>query len=148
MPKYVLERDIPNVGSVTAPDVIAITQKFCSVLNNLGPKIQWLKSYVSQDRIYCVYIAPHEEMVWEYAKQGGFPANRVFRGQAGHRSPPWPRRSFTWSASALETQPAIHGQYLPGYELWRGGEEQDSLGNLFGAAIAAHRRLQGHGSHE
>jgi cell division inhibitor SulA len=74
MPKYVIERDIPNIGEVTPDQVIAISQKSCSVLNNLGPKIQWLQSY---DRIYCVYIAPNEEMVREHAKQGGFPANRV-----------------------------------------------------------------------
>jgi Protein of unknown function (DUF4242) len=77
MPKYVIERDIPNVGDVTPEQVIAISQKSCSVLNNLGPKIQWLHSYVTQDKIYCVYIAPNEEMVREHAKQGGFPANRV-----------------------------------------------------------------------
>jgi hypothetical protein len=77
MPKYVIERDIPNIGGVTPEQVIAISQKSCSVLNNLGPKIQWLHSYVTQDKIYCVYIAPNEEMVREHAKQGGFPANRV-----------------------------------------------------------------------
>jgi Protein of unknown function (DUF4242) len=77
MPKYVIERDIPNVGSVTAEQVIAISQKSCSVLNELGPKIQWLQSFVTQDKIYCVYIAPNEEMVREHARQGGFPANRV-----------------------------------------------------------------------
>jgi hypothetical protein len=76
MPKYVIERDIPNIGSVTE-QVIAISQKSCSVLNNLGPKIQWLHSYVTNDKIYCVYIAPNEEMVLEHARQGGFPANRV-----------------------------------------------------------------------
>jgi len=77
MPKYVIERDIPNVGNVTPEQVIAISQKSCSVLNNLGPKIQWLHSYVTQDKIYCVYIAPNEEMVREHARQGGFPANRI-----------------------------------------------------------------------
>jgi Nickel responsive protein SCO4226-like len=77
MPKYVIERDIPNVGDVTPEQVIAISQKSCSVLNNLGPQIQWLHSYVTQDKIYCVYIAPNEDMVREHAKQGGFPANRV-----------------------------------------------------------------------
>ena len=77
MPKYVIERDIPNVGNVTPEQVIAISQKSCSVLNNLGPKIQWLQSYVTQDKIYCVYIAPNEDMVLEHARQGGFPANRV-----------------------------------------------------------------------
>jgi hypothetical protein len=77
MPKYVIERDIPNVGDVTPDQVIAISQKSCSVLKNLGPQIQWLHSYVTQDKIYCVYIAPNEETVREHAKQGGFPANRV-----------------------------------------------------------------------
>ena len=76
MPKYVIERDIPNVGDVTPEQVIAISQKWCSVLNNLGPKIQWLHNYVTQDKLYCVYIAPNEEMR-ERARQGGFPANRV-----------------------------------------------------------------------
>ena len=77
MPKYVIERDIPDVGSVSPDQVIAISQKSCSVLNGLGPTIQWLHSYVTQDKIYCVYIAPNEEMVREHARQGGFPANRV-----------------------------------------------------------------------
>ncbi len=77
MPKYVIERDIPNIGSVTPDQVIAISQKSCSVFNNLGPKIQWPHSYVTDDKIYCVYIAPNEEMVREHARLGGFPANRV-----------------------------------------------------------------------
>jgi len=76
MPKYVIERDIPQIGDVTPDQVIAISQKSCSVLNTLGPKIQWVQSYVTQD-IYCVYIAPNEEMVKEHARQGGFPANRI-----------------------------------------------------------------------
>ncbi|HXJ86473.1 MAG TPA: DUF4242 domain-containing protein [Candidatus Binatia bacterium] len=77
MPKYVIERDIPNIGSITPDQVIAISQKSCNVLSSMGPKIQWLHSYVTQDKIYCVYIAPNEEIVREHAKQGGFPANRV-----------------------------------------------------------------------
>ncbi|MGA7755708.1 MAG: DUF4242 domain-containing protein [Candidatus Sulfotelmatobacter sp.] len=77
MPKYVIERDIPQIGNVTPDQVIAISQKSCSVLNKLGPQIQWLHSYVTPDKIYCVYIAPNEEMVREHAKQGGFPANRI-----------------------------------------------------------------------
>jgi len=77
MPKYVIERDIPGVGNITPQEVAAISQKSCSVLHNLGPQIQWLHSYVTGDKIYCVYIAPHEQMVREHAKQGGFPANRV-----------------------------------------------------------------------
>jgi hypothetical protein len=77
MPKYVIEREIPNAGSLTQDQVQAISQKSCGVLKNLGPQIQWVESYVTQDKIYCVYIAPNEEMVREHAKQGGFPANRV-----------------------------------------------------------------------
>jgi len=77
MPKYVIERDIPGIGDSSPEQVLAISQKSCSVLKNLGPKIQWLHSYVTQDKIYCVYIAPNEETVREHAKQGGFPANRV-----------------------------------------------------------------------
>jgi hypothetical protein len=77
MPKYVIEREIPNAGSLTQDQVQAISQKSCGVLKNLGPQIQWIESYVTQDKIYCVYIAPNEEMVREHAKQGGFPANQV-----------------------------------------------------------------------
>jgi hypothetical protein len=77
MPKYVIERDIPDIGNVTPEQVIAISQKSCRVLNKLGPQIQWLHSYVIQDKIYCVYIAPNEEIVREHARQGGFPANRA-----------------------------------------------------------------------
>jgi len=77
MPKYVIERDIPGAGSLTPEQVQAISQKSCSVLRDLGPQIQWLHSYVTADKIYCVYIAPNEEMVRKHAKQGGFPANRI-----------------------------------------------------------------------
>jgi hypothetical protein len=77
MPKYVIEREIPGAGNFTADEVQAIAQKSCSVLNKLGPQIQWLHSYITADKIYCVYIAPNEEMVREHAKQGGFPANRI-----------------------------------------------------------------------
>ena len=77
MPKYVIERDIPKAGDLTQQQIQAISQKSCSVLQNLGPQIQWVHSYVTDDKIYCVYIAPNEEMVKEHAKQGGFPANRV-----------------------------------------------------------------------
>jgi hypothetical protein len=77
MPKYVIEREIPNAGSLTQDQITAISQKSCSVLNGLGPQIQWVESFVTPDKIYCVYIAPNEEMVREHAKQGGFPANRV-----------------------------------------------------------------------
>jgi hypothetical protein len=77
MPKYVIEREIPGVGNLTPDEVQGVAQKSCSVLNKLGPSIQWLHSYVTADKIYCVYIAPNEEMVREHAKQGGFPANRI-----------------------------------------------------------------------
>ena len=77
MPKYVIEREIPGAGSLTPDQLVAISQKSCSVLRNLGPQIQWLESFVTPDKIYCVYIAPNEAMVREHAKQGGFPANRV-----------------------------------------------------------------------
>jgi hypothetical protein len=77
MPKYVIEREIPEAGKLTAQQLQAISQKSCGVLKNLGPQIQWVQSYVTDDKIYCVYIAPNEEMVREHAEQGGFPANRV-----------------------------------------------------------------------
>lgn len=77
MPKYVIERDIPGAGKLSQDELTAISQKSCSVLQSLGPQIQWLESYVTDDKIYCVYIAPNEQMVRLHAKQGGFPANRV-----------------------------------------------------------------------
>ncbi len=77
MPKYVIERDIPGAGSMTAEQLQGISQKSCSVLQNLGPSIQWVHSYVTGDKIYCVYIAPNEEVIREHAKRGGFPANRI-----------------------------------------------------------------------
>jgi cell division inhibitor SulA len=77
MPKFVIEREIPGVGSFTPEQLQAVSQKSCSVLRNLGPQIQWLQSYVTDNKIYCVYIAPNEEMVREHASQGGFPANSV-----------------------------------------------------------------------
>jgi len=77
MPKYVIEREIPDAGNLSQDQIQAISQKSCGVLKNLGPQVQWLESFVTQDKIYCVYIAPNEAMVREHAKQGGFPANRV-----------------------------------------------------------------------
>ena len=77
MPKYVIERDIPNAGELSAQELQAISQKSCGVLNNMGPQIQWVQSYVTDDKVYCVYIAPNEEMVREHARQGEFPANKV-----------------------------------------------------------------------
>ena len=77
MPKYVIEREIPGAGKLNADQLKAISQTSCGVLNKMGPKIQWVHSYVTTDKIYCIYNAPNEEMVREHAKQGGFPANLV-----------------------------------------------------------------------
>jgi hypothetical protein len=77
MPKYVIEREIPGAGDLSSQELQAISQKSCGVLQNLGPQIQWLESYVTGDKIYCVYIAPSEELIREHASQGGFPANRI-----------------------------------------------------------------------
>lgn len=77
MPRYVIERDIPGAGKLSAADLKSISQKSCAVLNKMGPQIQWQESYVTDDKIYCVYIAPNEEAVREHARQGGFPADRV-----------------------------------------------------------------------
>ena len=77
MPKYVIEREIPGAGKLSAAELKAISQKSCGVLQKLGPQIQWVHSYVTDDKIYCVYNAPNEEMVREHATQGGFPANRI-----------------------------------------------------------------------
>ena len=77
MPKYVIERDIPGAGNLSTEELQAISQKSCSVLNQMGPQIQWVQSYVTGDKVYCVYIAPNEEMIKEHAQQGGFPANRI-----------------------------------------------------------------------
>lgn len=77
MPKYVIEREIPGAGSLTPQQLQSVAQTSCGVLAKLGPKIQWIESYVTDDKIYCVYIAPDEATVREHARQGGFPANRV-----------------------------------------------------------------------
>ncbi len=77
MPKYVIERESPGAGKLSALELQAISQKSCGVLNQMGPQIQWVQSYVTDDKLYCVYIAPNEEMVREHARKGGFPANRV-----------------------------------------------------------------------
>ena len=75
MPKYVIEREIPGAGNIPPAELRAISQKSCSVLSGLGPQIQWVESFVTDDKIYCIYIAPDREMVLEHARQGGFPAN-------------------------------------------------------------------------
>jgi len=77
MPKYIIERQVPGASKLSAAELKAISQTSCGVLGKLGPQIQWKHSYVAGDKIYCVYIAPNEEMVREHAKQGGFPANVV-----------------------------------------------------------------------
>lgn len=77
MPKYVIEREIPDAGSLSDEDIQNISQASCGVLKKLGPEINWVHSYVTQDKIYCIYIAPNEEMVRQHAEQGGFPANSV-----------------------------------------------------------------------
>jgi hypothetical protein len=79
MPKFVIEREIPGAGKLSKADLQAISQKSCGVLSDMGPKIQWVESYVTDDKIYCVYIAPDEATVREHATKGGFPANRVSR---------------------------------------------------------------------
>jgi len=77
MPKFVIEREIPEAGKLSPAQLQAISQKSCGVLRELGPQIQWVQSYVTDDKIYCVYIAPDEETVRQHAQQGGFPANRI-----------------------------------------------------------------------
>ena len=77
MPKYVIEREIPGAGKLSREELQGISQKSCGVLSKLGPQIQWVESYVMDDRVYCIYIAPNEELIREHARQGGFPANRI-----------------------------------------------------------------------
>ncbi len=77
MPKYVIERELSGAGKLSAQELQDISQKSVAVLNEMGPKIQWVQSYVTDDKLYCVYIAPNEEMVREHAQKGGFPANRI-----------------------------------------------------------------------
>jgi Protein of unknown function (DUF4242) len=77
MPKFVIKREIPEAGKLSPEQLRGISQTSCGVLKSLGPQIQWLQSYVTDDKIYCVYIAPDEETVLKHAQQGGFPANRI-----------------------------------------------------------------------
>ena len=77
MPQYVIERDLPGAGNLSPDELKAVSQKSCGVLRNLGPQIEWHHSYVTGDKIYCIYSAPSEELIREHAKQGGFPANRI-----------------------------------------------------------------------
>lgn len=77
MPKYVIEREIPGAGNLSPQELTAISQKSCSVINNLGPTIQWVESFVTANKIYCVYIAANEDILREHARQGGFPADCI-----------------------------------------------------------------------
>jgi hypothetical protein len=77
MPKYVIEREIPGAGKLTANELKAISQKSCGVLRQMGPQIQWVESFVTDDKVYCVYVAPDAETVRQHAALGGFPANRI-----------------------------------------------------------------------
>jgi cell division inhibitor SulA len=77
MPKYVIERELPGAGKLSPEELRGVSQTSCAVLNKLGPTVQWLESFVTDDKIYCVYVAPSEELVREHARQGGFPANKV-----------------------------------------------------------------------
>jgi len=77
MPKYVIERELPGAGNLSNDEIQGISQKSCEVLDNLGPQIQWVQSYVTDNKIYCVYVAPNKEMIENHAKEGGFPANSI-----------------------------------------------------------------------
>ncbi len=77
MPKYIIERDIPGAGQLTQAELQSISQKSCGVLRDMGPRIQWFQSYVTGDKVYCIYIADSEQAIREHAEQGGFPANRI-----------------------------------------------------------------------
>ncbi len=77
MPRYVIERELPGAGKLSAADLHGIAEKSCGVIRDLGPSIQWVESYVTEDKIYCIYNAPNKEIILEHAQKGGFPANRV-----------------------------------------------------------------------
>ena len=77
MPRYVIERDLPGAGKLSTDDLRGVSQKSCGVLQQMGPQIQWVESYVTADKIYCVYVAPNEEMIRQHATKGGFPANKI-----------------------------------------------------------------------
>ena len=77
MPKYVIERNIPSAGELSSQELQAISQKSCGVLRDMGPQIQWVESYVTSDKVYCIYIAPNEQSIREHAQNGGFPADRI-----------------------------------------------------------------------
>jgi hypothetical protein len=75
--KYVIERDLPNLGNLSPNELQAVSRKSCDILKNMGPEIQWVHSYVTQNKMYCVYLAPNEDMIRQHAEQGGFPANKI-----------------------------------------------------------------------
>jgi Nickel responsive protein SCO4226-like len=77
LPKYLIEREVPGAGTLSPEQLKGLSQKSCGVLNNLGPQIQWIHSYVTGDKIYCVYLSPNENLIREHARQGGFPANSI-----------------------------------------------------------------------
>ena len=77
MPRYIIERDLPGAGKLSAQELKAVSQKSNAVLENLGPQIHWVQSFVTNDKIYCEYIAPNKDIIAQHAKQGGFPANRI-----------------------------------------------------------------------
>lgn len=77
MPKYIIEREIPAAGNLTAQELQGISQKSCSILKNMGPQIQWVQSFVTKDKVYCTYIAPNEDEIRKHASEGGFPANKI-----------------------------------------------------------------------
>ena len=77
MPKYVIEREIPNAGKLSPQELQAISQKSCRILRKLGPQVQWVESFVTDDKVYCIYIAPNVESIREHAREGGFPANHI-----------------------------------------------------------------------
>ncbi len=77
MPKFVIEREVPNAGNLTPSELTGLSQKSCNVLRTLGPEIQWVHSYVTEQKLYCVYISPDQELIRKHAELGGFPANRI-----------------------------------------------------------------------
>ena len=77
MPRYVIERDLPGAGRLSAEELKGVSQKSCGVLQQMGPQIQWIESFVTADKIYCVYVAPNEELIRQHAAKGGFPANKI-----------------------------------------------------------------------
>lgn len=77
MPRYVIEREVPGAGNLSQQDLQAISQKSCGILDDLGPQIQWVESFVTTDKVYCIYQAPNKEMIQQHAEMGGFPANRI-----------------------------------------------------------------------